>query len=205
MPYGGITADLQSYGKFSQHYGFFEFSAKMPHDYAGEGDGLHPTLWFIPTNKTGWNIGCGICGNHGNYGAPEIDLNEDDIGQGNRNTTGGGGHDYCSCEASWYPQPQSSVGDLSAGFHTYGLYWRNDGSGPNGSVQSYVDGVAQYAPHVLDSNQPFWNNPIYPLIWMDPCAATPGGSSYYGGAICTSNTSSNDPFVVRYFRAWQAY
>jgi beta-glucanase (GH16 family) len=200
MPKGGITADLQSFGKFSQHYGFFEFSARMPHDSAGEGDGLHPTLWFLPTNKTLALDGCGACGVFGNQGAAEIDLAEAVMSQTNSEFLGGGVHDFCNCEVSWFPMPQSSVGDLSADFHTYGLFWRNDGSGPNGSIQAYIDGVPQFSAHTFDSNQPFWNNPIYPIIWMDPCIEPP----FFGGVACTSKTSSNDPLVVRYFRAWQA-
>jgi hypothetical protein len=199
LPFGGITADLQSYGKFSQHFGFFEFSARMPHDHNGEGDGLHPDLWFLPTNKSAFLNGCGVCGNNGNQGAAEIDLAEAGIGPNNSNYLGGGVHDFCTCEVDWFPQPQSSMGDLSASFHTYGLYWRNDSSGPNGSVQSYIDGVPQFSPHPLDSNQPFWNNPVFPLIWMDPCS-----NNLSGGASCTSNTSSNDPLVVQYFRASRA-
>jgi hypothetical protein len=99
--------------------------------------GLCEPKGTLPTNKSAFLNGCGVCGNNGNQGAAEIDLAEAGIGPNNSNYLGGGVHDFCTCEVDWFPQPQSSVGDLSAGFHTYGLYWRNDGSGPNGSVQAY--------------------------------------------------------------------
>jgi beta-glucanase (GH16 family) len=189
------SAGMNTYGKFSQKFGYFEFKAKMPTDANGEGDGYHPDLWFLPNGKTNWLLGCGNAG----VQASELDEAEEDVGPDNLATMGTSFMDYVTCDNTSYPQPSSSHGDLSASFHTYALYWRNDGSGPYGSMQSYVDGIPQ-AKYTMDSRASLYGDPIYIMMTMDPCVEAP----FFGGAACDSATSANDPLIVQYVRVWQS-
>ncbi|HET6382770.1 MAG TPA: hypothetical protein VFJ58_05205 [Armatimonadota bacterium] len=84
---------------------------------------------------------------------PEIDAGErptwDTHTEGANNQTYFGihdyGHDYGGLIGTMSPV------DLSADWHTYGMYWRDDGSGPYGLMQFYLDGKPLWAPYNLSS------------------------------------------------------
>jgi beta-glucanase (GH16 family) len=133
------TAVATSRGKFSQRYGYFEASIKMPHD----AHGLWPAFWMVPTDLS-W--------------PPEIDIVE---WLGTEPTT-----DYMTLHygtakrhRQWgttYTGP-----DFSANFHKFGLLWT-----PR-SVTWYVDGVVRATTStqipsavmylILNNNTGGWN------------------------------------------------
>lgn len=94
--------------------------AKEPHDSASEGDGLHTDISVVPVNRVNFS------GAGGPSGQDEVHIAKNDA------------NDQVGSIA--YPKP--TVGDLSAAFHRYGLYQRNDGSGTYSSLQVYFDGFA---------------------------------------------------------------
>lgn len=190
MNSGGLMA---SSAKFSQRYGYFEWRAKLPHDGSGEGDGLWPALWALPIGKSSFPGGC-------TEGNEEADVVETVLSTSHMQQVGFNLHDYCFGQHH-LTYPVTPVGDLSAAYHTYGLYWRNDGS-PHGSMQVYFDGVPQGTPFVLDSRSNLWDNGIYILNQVIPCPPN-NSASFLGGSACTSKTSSNNPLLVDYVRAWK--
>jgi hypothetical protein len=184
---GGLTV---AGAKFSQRYGYFEWQAKLPHDRSGEGDGLWPALWALPIGKSRFPGGCA-------EGNEEVDVLENVLGIANTQQVHFTIHDFCYNQYS-IVYPATPVGDLSAAYHTYGLYWRDDGS-PHGSMQVYFDGVPQGVPYVLDSRSNLWDNGLYILNQVIPCPNV----AFFGGSPCTSKTSSDDPLLVNYVRAWK--
>lgn len=195
---GSRRADVNSGGltvagaKFSQRYGYFEWRAKLPHDHSGEGDGLWLGLWALPIGKSRFPGGC-------NEGNEEVDVLENVLGIANMQQVYFTVHDYCLNQYS-IAYPATPSGDLSAAYHTYGLYWRGDGS-PHGSMQVYFDGVPQGVPYVLDSRSNLWDNGLYILNQVIPCPA--GNVPFFGGSPCTSKTSSSNPLRVSYVRVWK--
>lgn len=198
---------LQSYGNFTQKFGYFEISAQMPHDNggngfcgevqngtnaygtgAGDGDGLHIDLWLVPPGRTG------IVGPTGD----EVDIAETELGPGPPmnvylNVAENGG----TISSTSYPGV--SVGDLSAGFHRYAAYWRNDGSGAFGSVQTYFDGQPIGSPVPL--NDFLWGAGVYIFAgWMQQTNL----GSYFTGCLPSATTSNNNPLIIQYVRVWQA-
>jgi hypothetical protein len=186
----GYTAAINSSTKFEQRYGYFEWSAQIPHDTVGEGDGLHPDIYVRPYGEN-WQDP--TCQHHG-----EIDVAEEDVGTGNQTYI----YNYSnegSCGgfvANAYPSSLPGGQTLGNSFHTYGLYWQNDGSA-HGAVRVYFDGGVATSPFWL--NNTGWDNGIFFIISMDPCVT----SAFGGGNVCTANTSNNNPFMVQYMRAWQ--
>jgi beta-glucanase (GH16 family) len=193
--YGGYTSTINSSTKFSQRYGYWEWSAQLPHDNAGEGDGLHPTIYLRPNGQRLPITDC--TADNG-----EVDVTESDIGPAKQTYTFYGVHDYCEANDIFLQYPSGgtlgSGQTLANGFHTYGLFWRNDGSA-HGSVQAYFDGVAQGTPHSFYSDSTLWDNGAYTLLDMDPCV----GSAFFGGVTCSTKTSNSNPFMIRYMRVWQ--
>lgn len=183
---GGLTA---SSAKFNQRYGYFEWRAKLPHDRTGEGDGLWPALWALPIGKSSFPGSCAPSNE-------EVDVLETVLSTTNTRQVHFSVHDYCFNQYS-LTYPTTPVGDLSAAYHIYGLYWRDDAS-PHGSMQVYFDGIPQGPPYVLDARSSLWDNGIYLLNQIIPCGKVPN----FGGSPCTSKTSSNDPFLVDYARAY---
>jgi Glycosyl hydrolases family 16 len=181
---------LQNYGNFSQVYGYFEVRAKMPHDNSGEGDGLHTDIWItINSRKTIGN-------------SDEVDFAENDLGSGTTNSVNCSINEVNGSGEFTEKIPAVSAGDLSAAFHTYGLYWRNTGSG-FGTVQCYFDGVPQGSPFTLrDTSSRDWGSGAYLLPgWMQEI---PPGRAFLGGAAADATTSNNDPLIVQYARVWQS-
>jgi beta-glucanase (GH16 family) len=98
-----VSGHLNSFPSFSQTYGYFEMSAKLP-----KGKGLWPAFWLLPTDRT-W--------------PPEIDVMEvlghDTMTLQAHMHSNAGGKRVTKGKAIATP-------DLSAGFHTYGVDWQVD-------------------------------------------------------------------------------
>jgi Glycosyl hydrolases family 16 len=185
--FGNAWAGVQNYGKFSQVYGFYEWSAKLPTDVSGEGDGWHTDLWCTANQRTTLQQG---------DQSIEFDVNEHVGGTGNRNWSNFTVWDSGNPSTTGYGVPGG--GNLDDAFHTYGLYWRNDGSGAFGSMQLYVDGSA--ASGTVPVNDPLWGGGVYCFGgWMQQTT-----NPFQGGSGVDGSTSNNNPLLVQYFRAWQA-
>src|ERR1700712_1196581 len=114
-PYGlPYTSGLiTTYASFTQTYGYFEISAKLP-----SGQGLWPAFWMLPAN---------------NLYTSELDVfemigsNTSAISSSSHGLTGG----------VWGGLSQGfAVADTSTGFHTYGVDWEPT------LTTFYMDGVA---------------------------------------------------------------
>jgi hypothetical protein len=187
-----------SNGHFSQRYGYFEWRMQLPHDAGGEGDGLWSAAYAFPVGKQAFfDIGCGDGINDSK--AEELDVAEVVAARGNMRQVRFTAHDRCYNE---YGQlmPATPGADLSAGYHTYGLYWKNDGSS-HGTVCGFFDGVQQGNCYTLEPSSKLWDNGIFLLNQLIPCP--PKNVPFGGGAPCQSGTSNNNPLYVDYTRAWK--
>jgi len=189
--YDNQMADIQSYGKMTLHPGsFVEWEARMPTDLHGEGDGWHVDLW------------CSTLSRHRCDDSSEVDVAEKVLSEANSAKATYVVHDEPAGLHTVIETRYSAPGgeDLSAGFHIYGLFWRNDHLGKEGSFQAYIDGkpiVDQPAP----INDPSWESGAYCYAgWMQQALEVFGG-----GAKLGSGTASNDPLVIKRFTVWQAY
>lgn len=189
--YDNKAADIQSYGKITIHPGsFVEWKAKMPTDRHGEGDGWHVDLWCTTLVRN-------RCDN-----SSEVDIAEKILSASNSSKTNYIVHDqpqgpHTVIEAS-YSAPGSP--DLSAGYHTYGLFWRNDHLGKQGSLEAYIDGQP-IVSHPVPINDPSWGSGAYCYAgWMQQELGVWGG-----GANIDSHTSSKNPLYVKRFTVWKAY
>ena len=86
------------------------------------------------------------------------------------------------------PYGTSPLTDLSADWHTYGLYWRDDGSGPYGSMQFYLDGKPLWSPYTLSSSATNMASGIYMFLLLD--------NDQKGG-------DPTNAFLVQYVRVWR--
>jgi Ca2+-binding RTX toxin-like protein len=111
LPY--VSGMINTYGTFSQTYGYFEICAQVP-----SGQGLWPAFWLLPQS--------------GNW-PPEIDVLEL---LGKDPTTYYVGSHWVGADGSHqYSTTGISAGiDLSQGFHTYGTMWAPD------TITFYLDG-----------------------------------------------------------------
>lgn len=189
--YDNQMADIQSYGKITIHPGsFVEWEARMPTDQHGEGDGWHVDLW------------CSTLSRHRCDDSSEVDVAEKVLSKANSSTANYIVHDQPmgvhTVIENRYNAPGG--GDLSDGFHTYGLFWRNDHLGKEGSFQAYIDGKP-IVDHVAPINDPSWESGAYCYAgWMQQELEVFGG-----GAKISSNTSSKNPLIIKRFTVWQAY
>ena len=187
--YDNRMADIQNYGKITIHPGsFVEWVAKMPTDLQGEGDGWHVDLW------------CSTLSRHRCDDSSEVDVAEKVLSQANSSKANYIVHDQPEGVHTVLETAYSAPGggDLSAGFHTYGLLWRNDRLGKEGSFQAYIDGMP-IADHPAPINDPSWESGAYCYAgWMQQALEVFGG-----GAAIGSRTSSNDPLVIKRFTVWQ--
>ncbi|NMO16927.1 glycoside hydrolase family 16 protein [Pyxidicoccus fallax] len=174
-------------GKFSQTYGYFEAQAKLP-----IGKGTWPAFWLYA---------------HPGNDRPEIDIME---------AYAGGGVDSWWSDANLHPinygvtlhkanadysyhvkpyeaklrdfsQWANGV-DLSAGFHTYGVKWEPSG------ITFYFDGQ-QVGSKYWDT-EGYYNRPMYVLLdlWFGSASGTPDH---------TTPTGEGNSYEVRYVRVWQ--
>jgi hypothetical protein len=192
---GSPSAALQTGGttarnaKFIQKFGYWEARFKLPHNTHGEGTGLHSDFWMHPIpegvgSPTEW--------------LPEINVGERPTWDANLDKANNkiyfGIHDYGhdgarKDNAYGGPYGTSPLTDLSADWHTYGLYWRDDGSGPYGSMQFYLDGSPLWSPYTLSSSSTNMANGIYIFLLLD---------NDNQGAEWAEN-----PFCVQYVRVWR--
>ncbi|WP_325269007.1 glycoside hydrolase family 16 protein, partial [Phenylobacterium sp.] len=110
---------LTSQFSFSQLYGYFEISAKLP-----AGQGFWPAFWLLPTD---------------NSNRPEIDIFEV-LGS---NTTSLWQFSH-TADVSFDAPFNNTVADMSTGFHRYGVDWEPDKI--TFYFDGHVMGVANTAP-----------------------------------------------------------
>ena len=187
---GGPSAAITTGGPdqysalFMQHYGFWEASIELPSANDGQsGVANHSDFWMHPipeNNSVGW--------------CPEINVGERPTWEGSLDNT----HTSFSvndwdngtaCDGQggvFVDAGDANNDDLSAGFHTYGMQWLNDGS-PHGTISMYLDGNLVLGPYTLNSND--WNadNGIYMFLSVD-----------------NDGVGYAEPFNVQYVRVWQA-
>ncbi|MGH9586460.1 MAG: hypothetical protein ACRD3F_05875 [Acidobacteriaceae bacterium] len=184
-------ADIQSYGKITIHPGsFVEWQAKLPTDRHGEGDGWHIDLW------------CTTLVRHQCSDSSEVDVAEKVLSVADSSKAHYVVHDQPQGLHTVIQTTYSAAGspDLSAGFHTYGLFWRNDHLGKQGSLEAYIDGKP-IVDHPVPINDPSWSSGAYCYAgWMQQELEVWGG-----GVSISSHTSSKDPVYIKRFTVWKAY
>jgi hypothetical protein len=185
-----IWAGLQNYGIMSQIYGFFEWNAREPDSTNGQADGYHTDLWCTVNSRVDVTF---------NISDHQFDAAEGIMGFGNAS---GPTFNFFDNGNSLSSVIYLTSGQTAAsGFHTYGLYWRNDGMGTWGSIQPYFDGQPMAGPYAL--NGPQWANGVYCFAgWSQPNIYVAGELS--GSSGVDSHTSATAPLYIKYFRAWQA-
>src|SRR5262249_49990319 len=151
--------------------------------------GDHFDFWMhpIPENAAG-------CGGGWN---PEIDIGEEpawDPSQDAAQTYAGFG--IANCDEPGGAGVIDTGVDLSAGVPKYGMYWKDDGSGPYGSMEMYLDGVRVSGPVRLSSSATNMANGIYMFLSLDNDGSGDGNGS--------CRDWQNNPTYVRYVRVWQA-
>jgi beta-glucanase (GH16 family) len=174
--------------KFIQKFGYWEARMKVPHNTHGEGRGIHSDFWMHPIpegvkSPTEW--------------LPEINVGERATWDSNlesANNKMSFSVNEKNDQANYGPGTAGAYGDsplvdLSADWHRYGMYWRDDGSGPYGSIQFYLDGVPLLkSPYTLSSKDTDMANGVYTFLSLD--------NDQKGG-------SSDDPFMIEYVRVWR--
>lgn len=190
-------AGVQNFGHFSQTYGYFEWFAQLPDTTNGRADGYHSDLWCTSNLRQTvipFGANCPAC--------VEFDVNEWTGSPANANSTSFGLWDWQggpdSVLLSYFNYGVSS-GNLHSTYHRYAVNWKNTGVG-FGTLQLYVDGtpVGAESPPLSGSA---WGSGVYCFAgWIEEMF----GQSFNGGLPLDSNTSTNNPLNVRYFRAWQA-
>jgi Glycosyl hydrolases family 16 len=177
---GGPSAAIQTGGrtvgaaKFAQTYGYFEASIKKS---SLVGD--HFDFWVHPVpglalpeinigEEPSWNAGQDAAQTYANFGFADVNA-----GYGGVINTGV---------------------NLSSDFHTYGMWWNYDGSGPFGSVSFYFDGQLVQGPFTVSSQDTNMANGVYMLLSLD--GVDLDGNPRYPNWI-------NNPTSVRYVRVWR--
>ena len=163
-----VSAALRTAETFSLRYGRVEVVAQMP-----AGDWLWPAIWLMPTEAA--------------YGAwpasGEIDIAESrgnaaSYAPGGRNTVGSTLHygPYC-CDDAYLTEHASYTlpsGDLSEGFHTYGLTWNSS------MIQTYVDTTVVLTAPI---NETFFARGGFPDTidnpWQDGAMNAPFDKGFY--------------------------
>jgi beta-glucanase (GH16 family) len=163
-------------GKYYQTYGYFEMEAKLPY-----GKGTWPAFWLL---------------NHDHETQrPEIDILEAYAGGG----PGSGWSDASMrptafASTVWPDGIQSGraagtktftdLGDLSAGFHKYGVKWE-----PN-KITFYLDGKEMYSVNASMSSRMY----ILLDLWFGSASGDPDDSTPQG---------KDNSYEIQYVRAWQ--
>lgn len=170
-------------GKFSQRYGWFEMEAKLP-----RGRGLWPSFWLYA---------------HNDHTRPEIDIMEA-YGGGDQwwATADGRPIDYGATiwvspedgssgdmishqRPSW--NPNLNLGDLTAGFHKYGALWEPDG------ITFFFDGQP-VGPKVRTTRL---NQQMYLILGLG--TGTPGS---FNAPTSETPTTSANAYEINYVRVW---
>jgi hypothetical protein len=86
------------------------------------------------------------------------------------------------------PHGPDPLTDLSADWHRYGLYWRDDNSGPYGSMQFYLDGKPLWSPYTLSSAATNMASGIYIFLLLDNDK---------------KGCDASNAFLVQYVRVWR--
>lgn len=184
-------ADIQDYGKLTIHPGYFvQWQAKMPTDRQGEGNGWHVDLW------------CTTLSRHRCDDSSEVDVAEKILSVADSSKATFVVHDQPTGLHTVIQTTYSAPGnpDLSAGFHTYGLFWRKDHSGKQGSLETYIDGKP-IVDHAAPINDPSWGSGAYCYAgWMQQELEVWGD-----GVAIDAHTSVKDPFYIKRFTVWKAY
>lgn len=184
-------ADIQDYGKLTIHPGYFvQWQAKMPTDRRGEGNGWHVDLW------------CTTLSRHRCDDSSEVDVAEKILSVADSSKATFVVHDQPTGLHTVIQTTYSAAGnpDLSAGFHTYGLFWRKDHLGKQGSLKAYIDGKP-IVDHAAPINDPSWGSGAYCYAgWMQQELEVWGG-----GVAIDAHTSAKDPFYIKRFTVWKAY
>jgi beta-glucanase (GH16 family) len=137
-------------GRFSQAYGFFEMEAKLP-----VGKGAWPAFWLF---------------NHLGERRPEIDIMEAYSGGTKEGGWSDGNNHPLAFASTVWQDPAAPSGertivtpDLSSGFHKYGLKWEP------GKMTFYFDGNAVYSVAASVSD------PLYILLdlWFGSASGMP--------------------------------
>jgi beta-glucanase (GH16 family) len=170
-------------GKYSQTYGYFEMEAKLPY-----GKGVWPAFWLYA---------------HPGDDRPEIDIMEaypgggPDSGWGDANLhpvdfgitlhKANGNYSYHEVPYAKNMSNFLPMLDLSAGFHRYAVKWTAT------EIQFYFDGKPLGPSH---RNDGYWNKPMYILLdlWFGSASGQPDN---------TTPTGKGNSFEVNYVRAWQ--
>jgi Glycosyl hydrolases family 16 len=177
---GGTTAQN---AKFVQKFGYWEARFKVPNN---SGANAHSDFWMHPIPEgtkapTEW--------------LPEINVGERPTWKASLSSANNKISftvNEKNDQANYGPGVSGYYGtspltDLSADWHTYGLYWKDDGSGPYGSVQFYLDGVPLLSsPYTLSSKDTDMANGVYIFLSLD-----------------NDKSGGNDPFLVQYVRVWR--
>ncbi len=166
---------LDTDGKYTQTYGFFEMEAKLP-----VGKGSWPGFWLFNHDLAAYPSK-----------RPEIDIMEAYPGGGvNSGWSDANLHPTAFASTVWIdagvlggtktlPTP-----DLSAAFHTYGVDWQAN------SITFYFDGVP-FA--TMNKSMP---DPMYVVLsmWFGSASGTPDS---------TTPTGPGNSFQINYVRAWK--
>lgn len=144
-------------GRFSQTYGYFEMEAKLP-----VGRGTWPAFWLF---------------NHVGERRPEIDIMEAYPGGSKEGGWSDGNQHPTAFAATVWQDPAAPSGeqtivtpDLSSGFHRYGLKWEPD------RMTFYFDGKEVYSVHAGISD------PLYILLdlWFGSASGMPDDTTPTG-------------------------
>jgi hypothetical protein len=197
--YGGMGG-LNSIGKFSQRYGYFEWEGQLP----GSGSsGNWPAYWAMPESSGGSSADC--TNDVGGHNEDEVDVMEDAMGgsgvtgQGSNYAVQTSIYDCGSGDVNGVPDYRIDMAngqDLTAGPHVYGLKWVNDGTA-NGTMTFYLDGVQQGGLYTLSAVSTGWQSGLMVLITDVPCA-----NGIFASGPCTADDTV--PLRTNYVRVWQA-
>ncbi len=158
-------------GKYYQTYGYFEIDAKLP-----IGKGTWPAFWLF---------------NHIGTRRPEIDIMEAYAGGGPASGWSDSNfHPTAYAPTVWLDASRLAgtktiqTGDLSTGFHKYGLKWE-----PNKQT-FYFDGREVFTLNVTMAD------PMYIMLdlWYGSASGQPDS---------TTPTGSGNSYSVNYVRAWK--
>jgi beta-glucanase (GH16 family)/lysophospholipase L1-like esterase len=182
-----VNRTIDTDGKFSQLYGYFEMEAKLP-----IGLGCWPAFWLY-----------GHYDSAGNKARPEIDIMEAYPGGGPSSGWGDSNlhpnnygitiheanidYSYHNIPFSHKMSDSMSAIDLSASYHKYAVKWESNG------ITFYFDGQPLGSKWIDSSS--YFDQPMYVLLdlWFGSSSGTPNA---------TTPTGISNSYEVRYVRCW---